>query len=98
MSDNILTAKKLSAMWDDYLPVLLYGTDEFIERGKLMLVPASDMNPEFIVLHPADLDEMTKKLNAFRLVHLRDEPQEDFKERLRRWKPAAAGNETEQEE
>jgi hypothetical protein len=83
-SPNTLTFLDFQEMIDKYFPVLYYGLDKEVERGSIYICKETAHNPEFIILHPDDLDDARKKITARRLVHLSLEPQEKILERLQK--------------
>lgn len=78
------TVEMFRDMLDKYFPVLYYGLDKNIERGIIYLCNETDFNPEFIIVHPDDFEEVKTKITARRLVHLRDEPKDKVLARLQR--------------
>lgn len=71
-------------MIDEFFPILLYGTAEFVKPGELYHCKETDLSPEYIVCHPSDLEQIKKLLSNRRLVHIKDEPQEKALERIKR--------------
>jgi len=86
-SIGTLTIEVFREMVNKYFPVLYYATDKNIEPGTLFTCKASEHNPECIILHPDDLDDVRNKITARRLVHISDEPKEAILERLRKAYP-----------
>lgn len=86
MSD--LTIKELYDVMDLVRPPLYYATDENLERGFLFICKETELNPEYIICHPDDLETIKDKIPLRRFVHIRDEPREvslnRFAEYLRR--------------
>jgi hypothetical protein len=53
------------------LPVQWYAISDTLPKGKLFSFPATEMNPEFILLHPDDLEFMKREVAA-RFRHIRE--------------------------
>jgi hypothetical protein len=54
-------------------PVLWYGTSEGVPRDTILYAPATKWNPEYIAVHPDDLDSVREGLQSHRqLKHLRE--------------------------
>ena len=83
-SENTLTMESFQKMIDEFFPILLYGTAEFVKPGELYHCKETDLSPEYIVCHPSDLEQIKKLLPNRRLVHIKDEPQEKVIERMKR--------------
>lgn len=81
--DNTLTIEKYYEMLDRFFPILYYGTDEHIEEGIVYICYETDMNPEYIVFHPNDIEKIKNLTKVRRLVHLKNEPKEKQLERLK---------------
>ena len=79
-----LTMDKMQEAIDLVYPPLYYGTDKYIERGVVYLCKETEFNPELLVVHPDDIEEVKSKITSRRLVHIRDEPKEKVAERLLR--------------
>lgn len=71
---DTLTLADFEEMLDKLYPVLYYGTDTNIERGKMYYCKEGDYHAEFIVCHPDDLEAVRSTITARRLVHIKDEP------------------------
>jgi len=82
--ENTLTLDKLQKIIDEYFPILLYGTAVFVTPGEFYLCKETDLSPEYIVCHPGDLEQIKKLIPTRRLVHIKDEPQENIIERIKR--------------
>lgn len=76
------TTEKMQEIIDLICPVLYYSTAEFIERGYSYYIKESDLNPEFIVCHPDDLDILKHSVTWRRFVHIVDEPSKDILQRF----------------
>ena len=83
-SESTLTMESFQKMIDEFFPILLYGTAEFVKPGELYHCKETDLSPEYIVCHPNDLEQIKKLLPNRRLVHIKDEPQEMVIERMKR--------------
>lgn len=83
-SESTLTMESFQKMIDEFFPILLYGTAEFVKPGELYHCKETDLSPEYIVCHPSDLEQIKKLLPNRRLVHIKDEPQEKVVERIKR--------------
>ena len=83
-SESTLTMESFQKMIDEFFPILLYGTAEFVTPGELYHCKETDLSPEYIVCHPSDLEQIKKLLPNRRLVHIKDEPQEKVIERMKR--------------
>ena len=83
-SESTLTMESFQKMIDEFFPILLYGTAEFVTPGELYHCKETDLSPEYIVCHPNDLEQIKKLLPNRRLVHIKDEPQEKVIERVKR--------------
>ena len=83
-SESTLTMESFQKMIDEFFPILLYGTAEFVKPGELYHCKETDLSPEYIVCHPSDLEQIKKLLPNRRLVHIKDEPQEMVIERMKR--------------
>jgi len=79
-----LAWEKLAKTWDTIRPPLYYATNVIIERGQIWLIK----EPELLVCHPDDLDELRRQITHRRFVHLRDRPPDSVKEFLRTSAPA----------
>ena len=82
--ESTLTMEGFQKMIDEFFPILLYGTAEFVKQGELYHCKETDLSPEYIVCHPSDLEQIKKLLPNRRLVHIKDEPQEKALERIKR--------------
>ena len=83
MNDNTLTPEKMQAAIDLVYPVLYYGTDRLLDRGRIYHVKKTDDNPEFIVFHPEDMQEVKDLIGwKRRMVHLKNEPFDESLARL----------------
>ena len=71
-------------MIDEFFPILLYGTAEFVNPDELYYCKETDLSPEYILCHPSDLERIKELLPNRRLVHIKDEPQEKALERIKR--------------
>jgi hypothetical protein len=65
-------------------PPLYFATDGNIKRGELYLCKEGDYNPEFIICHPDDLDDIKSKITNRTLVHISNEPAESRLARMHR--------------
>ena len=83
-SENTLTMESFQKMIDEFFPILLYGTAEFVKQGELYHCKETDLSPEYIVCHPSDLEQIKKLLPNRHLVHIKDEPKEKALERIKR--------------
>ena len=83
-SESTLTMEGFQKMIDEFFPILLYGTAEFVKHGELYHCKETDLSPEYIVCHPSDFEQIKKLLPNRRLVHIKDEPQEKALERIKR--------------
>lgn len=77
-----LTLEKMQEMIDQLFPPLYYGTATHIERGTLYYIKENDFNPEYVIFHPDDFETVRSFITARRLVHIKDEPQEEQRDRL----------------
>jgi hypothetical protein len=77
-----ITLDDLRKAIDLVCPPLYYGLDKNVKPGEMYLCKETDFNPEFIILHPDDLEMVKSKITARRLVSIKDEPKEKAWERL----------------
>jgi hypothetical protein len=66
-----LTLEDLNKAMDLVCPVLYYGQTKFITKGTLYLIKKTDINPEYILIHPDDFQEVKEKITGRRLVPLK---------------------------
>jgi len=84
MDKNILTFEMIQGLIDKVLPILLYGTSEYINQGEMYLCKETELSPEYIVVHPNDLEEVKRTITSRRLVHIKDEPIKSIIARMQR--------------
>lgn len=63
-------------------PKLYYATDINLEKGSIYIIKETDSNPECIIFHPEDFENIKSVTRGRTLVHIKDEPKEDILERL----------------
>lgn len=83
-SESTLTMESFQKMLDEFFPILLYGTAEYVKPGEIYYCEEADSLPEYIVCHPSDLEQIKKLLPNRRLVHIKDEPLNMVTERIKR--------------
>jgi ABC-type uncharacterized transport system substrate-binding protein len=82
-SSKTLTIETFQKLIHQFYPPLYYGTADYIEKGNIIICDETEDNPEYIIFHPDDIEEVKKMISTRTLVHLKDEPKEDQLERLR---------------
>ena len=82
MSGDVLVFANLVKIVNFISPPLYYVDSAEIELGKVIVVKSNSYIPEFIVVHPDDLDRMKAEIPSRKFIHLRDYPSEVLKEDL----------------
>lgn len=75
MGDS-LTADKLIGIWNTFHPILYYGVTKYCRPQEIIYVKKGKYNPEYIVIHPDDLEEVKKKITNRQLKPLSEYPSE----------------------
>lgn len=58
----------------DAMPVLYYGTDDQLPRGRVVMMKETDYTHKAIICHPDDFPGIQHMGIGYRFVHLRDAP------------------------
>ena len=77
-----LTIEKCQEMIYSIFPKLYYATAAYCQRGKIYLCNETEYNPEYIIFHPDDFEEVKKSIKGRTLVHIKNEPKEENLKRL----------------
>lgn len=83
MNQEPFTLEQLQKTIEDLTPRLYYGLSKFAERGQVYVCRATEWNPEFVIIHPDDLDRFKIEISPIRLVPLKDEPAGSVMERIK---------------
>ena len=67
VTSSLIIEHFMNAM-DLLFPVLYYVTAEYIEQGTFYHVKENELNPEYIVINPMDLDDLRLQISSRRLV------------------------------
>jgi hypothetical protein len=67
-----LTAQTLLDAYDLVFPPMYYAWHERVETGKVLIMPASDISPEFFVFHSQEDAAKIARESKCRLIHIRD--------------------------
>ncbi len=77
-----LTIEKFQEIIYLLYPKLYYATATYIQKGTMYLCKETEYNPEYIIFHPDDLENVKESTKGRTLIHIKDDPEEDKKERL----------------
>jgi len=71
---DTLTAAKIKEMFEKAMPPLYYAIDYYdtVKPGEIYWVKAGKYNPEFILVHPQNFEQVQKMITWRRLVHIRE--------------------------
>ncbi len=82
IEDEPLTMKKYQEMIYSIFPRLYYATADYCQKGQMYVCKETEFNPEYIIFHSDDFENVKEGFKERTLVHVKDEPEKDRKERL----------------
>ncbi len=82
IQNETLTLEKYQEMIFLIFPRLYYATADYCQKGQMYICEETEFNPEYIIFHPDDFENIKENLKERTLVHINDEPEKDSKERL----------------
>lgn len=62
------TIEDLNKIVETLFPTLYYGLSNFVKEGEFFLIKKTDMNPEWIVVHPNDFEIVKEQLGKVRTL------------------------------
>ena len=62
------TIEDLNKIVETLFPTLYYGLSNFVKEGEFFLIKKTDMNPEWIVVHPNDFEIVKEQLGRVRTL------------------------------
>ena len=77
-----ITLERMLEALESFRPVLYYATEDSLDRGVYFVCKESAFNPQFLIMHPDDFESVRESVPHLRLVHLRDEPNEQAQKRI----------------
>ncbi len=77
-----LTLEKYQEMIYLIFPRLYYATANYCQKGQMYICKETEFNPEYIIFHPDDFENVKEGFKERTLVHIKDESDKDKKERL----------------
>ncbi len=77
-----LTLEKYQEMIYLIFPRLYYATADYCQKGQMYICKETEYNPEYIIFHLDDFENVKEGFKERTLVHIKDEPDKDRKERV----------------
>lgn len=65
-----LTLAEIQSVLDSLTPKLYYGVSDTCAKGQYYFVKETRWNPQFIIVHPDDLETLRELVYPAQLVHL----------------------------
>ena len=63
-------------------PKLYYATATHFQKGQMYICKETEYNPEYIIFHPDDFENVKESTKGRTLVHIKNEPKEEGLKRL----------------